>query len=55
MNLMHENLQVTDGIYAILSDNEIKERINHLSKNEQTEEKTIMKIEQLLSDIKKVS
>jgi hypothetical protein len=26
-----------------------------LSKNEQTEEKTIMKIEQLLSDIKKVS
>ena len=30
-NLMHSNLSITDGVYGVLSDNDIKKRINGLN------------------------
>jgi integrase len=35
-NLMHSNLSITDGIYAILSENELGERISRLGLVEST-------------------
>ncbi len=31
MNLMHSNIGITDGIYAVLSDKDMQERIRHLT------------------------
>jgi integrase len=36
MNLMHSNIGITDGVYAVLSDKEMQERIRHLSEYSET-------------------
>ena len=38
MNLMHENMSITDGIYAILSEQDISERISALGKESESPE-----------------
>lgn len=35
LNLMHSDLKITDGIYAILSNNDVKERVTTLGKKNQ--------------------
>ena len=32
-NLMHSNLSITDGVYGVLSENDIKEQITSLGQN----------------------
>ena len=33
-NLMHSNLSITDGVYGVLSENNVKEQIKILGKND---------------------
>jgi hypothetical protein len=46
-NLMHLNLSITDGIYAILSDLDVKNQIQLLGKNQ--DENILQKLRELLN------
>ena len=45
-NLMHENLTVTDGVYGILSDSDVRKQIIKLADNKETID--LITIEQLV-------
>ena len=46
-NLMHSNLSITDGVYAILSDLDVKNQIQSLGKNQ--DEDILQKLRELLN------
>jgi len=49
-NLMHANLSVTNGIYGILSENDVREQIRSISLNKNSEE-VISMLEQLIKKL----
>ena len=56
LNLMHSDKKVTDGVYTILSDMEVRDRVGDLGEKEISLEKLdtsdiILKIVELLSKI----
>ena len=56
-NLMHSNLSVTDGVYSILSELDVKKKILALGKEQKvysiTESKmVILRLEQFLNELK---
>jgi len=50
-NLMHSNLNITDGVYTILSESELGERISRLGEVESTSLKSNEKINKQLEKI----
>jgi len=51
MNLMHANMSITDGIYAILSEQDISERITSLGEDSSSEEDLAKVLRQLARQI----
>jgi integrase len=51
MNLMHSDLKITDGVYAILSDTDVKEKISNLNKIKEEENISTL-LEEILREIK---
>ena len=53
-NLMHSNLSITDGVYAVLSENELSERIGKLGDiKPESNEEIIHQLENILQMLKK--
>ena len=53
-NLVHENLSITDGLYGILSDLDIREQITMLGKNvagSRNKKDLVVILEQLLEEL----
>ncbi|MBN2502490.1 MAG: hypothetical protein JXB38_17030 [Anaerolineales bacterium] len=55
MNLMHENLQVTDGVYGIFSNTDIQKKIAGLGRNESSidQDEIVRVLEQMLVNAKR--
>ena len=51
MNLMHENMRITDGIYAILSEQDVSERISTLGKTSETTDDLAKMLRQLANQL----
>ncbi len=54
MNKMHENLQVTNGVYGIFSNLDVQEKVLNLSRPKQDEpnyKELFEKIEMILSNL----
>ena len=50
---MHANLSITDGIYAVLSDNEVGERIAKLGENKpEANREIVQQLEGILQMLK---
>ena len=51
MNLMHANMSITDGIYAVLTEQDVSERITSLGQSPESEEDLASLLRQIANQI----